>query len=118
MKTCRYVSPTQRAAPSRLNAASLPVLQIDETADFTFDLLSHHRLENSHLGTMFYDGRVDDESVTVVAHVTDRLTGNVGPARVLPKVPAPAEGTSLMAVSSFRPHVQESYHRVCCKVQI
>uniref|UniRef100_H3CZE0 CD109 molecule n=1 Tax=Tetraodon nigroviridis TaxID=99883 RepID=H3CZE0_TETNG len=59
----------------RLTSTFLSLLQIDGTADFTFDLLGYRHVEKSHLGMAFYDGNVDDESVTVLVHVTDQLTG-------------------------------------------
>lgn len=81
MNTCRYLKPeeTQTDAPSRPSSTCLSLLQIDGTADFTFDLLGDQSATNSHLGMPLYDGHVDEDWVSVVVHVTEELTGDAGP---------------------------------------
>lgn len=66
----------QTDAPNCLNSTLLSLLQIDGTADFTFDLLASRHVKKGHLGMVFYDGHMDDDSVTVMVHVTEHLTGN------------------------------------------
>lgn len=72
----------QTEAPNCLNSSFLFLLQIDGTADFTFDLLAYHHLEKTHVGMSFYDGHVDDQSVTVLVQVTEQLTGNTDNSKV------------------------------------
>lgn len=72
----------QTEAPNCLNSSFLFLLQIDGTADFTFDLLGYHHMKESHVGMSFYDGHVDDQSVTVLVQVTEELTGNAAYSRV------------------------------------
>lgn len=66
----------QTEAPDRLNSTFLPLAQIDGMADFSFDLQGYHQQTKSHLAVAFYNGHVDEGSVTVLVHVTDQLTGN------------------------------------------
>lgn len=70
----------QTEVPNRLNPSFLFLLQIDGTADFTFDLLAYHHMEKSNVGMFFYDGHMDDQSVTVLVQVTEQLTGNTATA--------------------------------------
>lgn len=104
----------QTEAPDRPHSTCLSLLQIDGTADFTFDPLGYQHGKQSHLG-MVYNGHVDEDSVSVMVHVTEHLTGTAGGPRLRLMLRVSEE---LMSFSSFRPDVQESNNSVCCKVQI
>ncbi|XP_070782389.1 CD109 antigen [Enoplosus armatus] len=49
--------------------------QIDGTTDFMFDVPDYYPMNKRALEMIFYDGYMDDEFLTIVVHVTERLTG-------------------------------------------
>ncbi|XP_053193438.1 CD109 antigen, partial [Scomber japonicus] len=49
--------------------------EIDGTADFMFDIPSYHPMNKRALDMLFYDELMDGEFLTIVAHVTEHLTG-------------------------------------------
>lgn len=95
------------------------LIQIDGSADFTFDIPDLYELKRRALGIAFYEGYVEEEFVTITARVTEDLTGNqvfnvlfllldVGVGQL--------QWTSCL--STFRPHTQQYSLGVCGKVQI
>lgn len=56
---------------------TVTLVQIDGTEDFAFEVPDYHPMNKRALEMVFYDEYMNDEFITIVVNVTERLTGTV-----------------------------------------